>query len=115
MQHQRNFVLAIALSLLAFVAWTFVSSRYFPAAAPQSTKIVDGKQVALPTPESHAEQPSQLRDRALVLRENPRVAIATPRVAGSINLKGGRIDDLVLSDHRAALPSALRNSAPSAA
>ncbi|WP_442680809.1 membrane protein insertase YidC [Sphingomonas sp. ASY06-1R] len=109
MQNQRSFVLAIALSLLAFVAWTFVSSRYFPAAAPQSTKIVNGKQVPLPTPESHAEQPSQVRDRALVLRESPRVAIVTPRVAGSINLKGGRIDDLVLTDHRETIA---KNSPP---
>lgn len=109
MQNQRSFVLAIALSLLAFVAWTFVSSRYFPAAAPQSTKIVNGKQVPLPTPESHAEQPNQVRDRALVLRESPRVAILTPRVAGSINLKGGRIDDLVLSDHRETIA---KNSPP---
>ncbi|WP_420137006.1 membrane protein insertase YidC [Sphingomonas sp.] len=109
MQNQRSFVLAIALSLLAFVAWTFVSSRYFPAAAPQSTKIVNGKQVPLPTPESRAEQPSQVRDRTLVLRETPRVAIVTPRVAGSINLKGGRIDDLVLSDHRETIA---KNSPP---
>jgi YidC/Oxa1 family membrane protein insertase len=95
-ENQRNLFAAIALSLLAFVAWTFVSQRYFPPA----TKIENGKQVALPTPESQASQPDKVRDRALVLKDSPRVAIATPRVAGSIDLKGARIDDLVLLQHR---------------
>ena len=100
MQHQRNLILAVLLSALVFIGWTFIAARYFPPVATQSTRIVNGKQVALPTPESQADQPAKLRDRAVVLRESPRVAIATPRVAGSINLKGARIDDLVLLDHR---------------
>jgi len=99
-QHQRNLILAVLLSALVFIGWTFIAARYFPPVATQSTRIVNGKQVALPTPESQADQPAKLRDRAVVLRESPRVAIATPRVAGSINLKGARIDDLVLLDHR---------------
>jgi YidC/Oxa1 family membrane protein insertase len=40
-----------------------------------------------------------MRDRAIVLAETPRVAIETPRLKGSINLKGARIDDLELSDY----------------
>jgi YidC/Oxa1 family membrane protein insertase len=43
--------------------------------------------------------PEKIRPLATVLRENPRVLIETPRVKGSINLKGGRIDDLTLTDH----------------
>ena len=34
------------------------------------------------------------------LAANPRVAIDTPSVAGSIDLKGGKLDDLVLKDYR---------------
>lgn len=109
MQNQRNLILAVALSAVIFLGWTFLSSRYFPVASPPSTKIVNGKQVALPTPESQASQPAKLRDRAVVLRETPRVQIATPRVAGSINLKGARIDDLVLLDHRQTIA---KNSPP---
>ena len=100
MQNQRNLILAVLLSALVFLGWTFLSSRYFPVAAPPSTKIVNGKQVALPTPESRLDQPARVQNRTLALRSSPRVAIATPRVAGSINLKGARIDDLVLTDHR---------------
>lgn len=39
------------------------------------------------------------RSRGEILAASPRVAILTPRLIGSINLKGGRIDDLVLSDY----------------
>ena len=109
MQNQRNLILAVLLSALVFLGWTFLSARYFPVAAPPSTKIVNGKQVALPTPESRAEQPARVRDRAIVLREGPRVAIATSRIAGSINLKGARIDDLVLLSHRETIA---KNSPP---
>jgi len=108
-QNQRNLILAVLLSALVFLGWTFLAPRFFPVAAPPSTKIVNGKSVALPTPESQADQPARLRDRALVMRESPRVAIATPRLAGSINLKGARIDDLVLLDHR---ETVAKNSPP---
>ena len=42
------------------------------------------------------ERVHELRDRQVVLAETPRVQIETPRLRGSINLKGARIDDLVL-------------------
>ena len=109
MQHQRNLILAVLLSALVFLGWTYLSSRYFPVAAPPSTKIEKGKQVALPTPESQADQPAKLRDRLLVLGESPRIRIETPRLQGSINLKGARIDDLVLTDHRETIA---KNSPP---
>ena len=41
-----------------------------------------------------------LHARRLVLAESPRVRIDTPRVSGSINLKGARIDDLVLKQYK---------------
>jgi YidC/Oxa1 family membrane protein insertase len=108
-QNQRNLILAVLLSALVFLGWTFLSPRFFPVANPPSTKIVNGKSVALPTPESQADQPAKARDRTLVLHESPRVAILTPRMAGSINLKGARIDDLVLTDHRETIA---KNSPP---
>ena len=79
-------------------------------AAPPSTKIVNGKSVALPTPESAGRS---ARHRCAIARpvlgENPRVQIMSPRVQGSINLKGARIDDLVLTDHRETIA---KNSPP---
>src|SRR5215469_9998159 len=38
--------------------------------------------------------------RATVIADTPRVAINTPRLGGSIDLKGGRIDDLTLTQYR---------------
>jgi len=108
-QHQRNLILAVLLSALVFLGWTYLSSRYFPVASPPSTKIEKGKQVALPTPESQADQATHLRNRTLVLGETPRIRIDTPRLQGSINLKGARIDDLVLTDHRETIA---KNSPP---
>ena len=109
MQNQRNLILAVVLSCLVFLGWTFLSARFFPVAAPPSTKIVNGKQVALPSPESQASQPARVRNRAIVLAESPRIQIVTPRLAGSINLKGARIDDLTLTDHRETIA---KNSPP---
>lgn len=109
MQNQRNLILAVVLSCLVFLGWTFLSSKYFPVASPPATKIENGKQVALPSPESAADQPARVKDRALALNDSPRVAIATPRLQGSINLKGARIDDLVLTDHR---ETVAKNSPP---
>ena len=38
--------------------------------------------------------------RAQVIQASPRVTIDSPRLLGSINLKGGRVDDLLLKDYR---------------
>ena len=38
-------------------------------------------------------------DRETALKQSPRVRIETPRISGSIALKGGRIDDVVLTDY----------------
>ena len=111
MNESRNMILALVLSALVLVGWTFVSDRFFPTAAPPSTKVVEGKQVALPKPgaDPTADAPAAIRDRNLVLRETPRIQIRTPRLEGSINLAGAKIDDLVLVDHS---ESMAKNSPP---
>jgi YidC/Oxa1 family membrane protein insertase len=98
----RNMILAVVLSAIVLFGWTFVSDRWFPTANEPSTKVVEGKSVPLPKPQADpaADAPAALRDRQSVLSEGPRLAIATPRLQGSINLKGARIDDLVLTTHR---------------
>ena len=101
MENSRNFILAIVLSAAVIFGWSFIARRYLPQVAnPPATEIVRGKQIALPKPEAAPDNADTIRDRAIVLRESPRIAIATPRLAGSIALKGARIDDLVLLDHR---------------
>jgi YidC/Oxa1 family membrane protein insertase len=98
-------ILAIVLSALVLFGWGFVTDRWFPTAQPPSTKVVDGKQVPVtqPAPASGpiaGPTPTVLRSIQAVARETPRIAIETPRLRGSINLKGARIDDLVLTTHK---------------
>lgn len=110
---QRNFILAIVLSALVLFGWGAISNRYFPTANPPATKIVDGKTTAvrdtaqLPAPS--AATPAIKRGRAAVIAAAPRVAIRTPRLTGSLNLRGGRIDDLVLPTYRETID---KNSPP---
>ena len=98
MDNSRNMILAVVLSALVLFGWSLISERFFPTATPPATEIRNGKQVALPQPQADAtpDTPAALRDRMAVLRESPRVAIDTPALAGSVNLVGARIDDLVL-------------------
>ncbi len=111
MNDSRNMILAIVLSALVLFGWSFISERYFPTANQPSTKIVDGKSVPLPKPEADptADSPAAIRDRRIVLAETPRVRIDTPLLQGSVNLKGARVDDLVLKKHR---ESIAKNSPP---
>jgi len=110
-ENQRNMILAIALSAIVLIGWTFVAGHFFPTANPPATKIEAGKEKVVPNPAASpaADAPSAIRDRAIVLRESPRVVINTPQLAGSINLKGARIDDLTLTAYRETIA---KNSPP---
>ena len=111
MSEHRNMILAIVLSAIVLFGWSFITEAWFPTANPPATKTVQGKQVPLPQPQADpaADAPQAIRDRRQVLASTPRVRIETPRLSGSINLKGARIDDLVLTRHTEGLG---RNSPP---
>ncbi|HEY0627679.1 MAG TPA: membrane protein insertase YidC [Allosphingosinicella sp.] len=105
MNDSRNMILAIVLSAIVLFGWTYIAEQWFPTANPPSTKVVDGKQVPVAKPQADptADAPVQIRSRQAVLGETPRIRIETPRLQGSINLRGARIDDLVLTSHREGL------------
>jgi YidC/Oxa1 family membrane protein insertase len=98
----RNMILAIVLSAMVLIGWSYVSDYWFPTAAPQSQKVENGKVKPLPSPQAGPvdDSPTAIRSRNVVLAESPRLRIATPSLQGSINLKGARFDDLVLVRHR---------------
>ncbi|WP_448661630.1 membrane protein insertase YidC [Sphingomonas sp. CJ20] len=98
---QKNFVLFAVLAALILFGWPQIMHWVFPQQSPATTKLEDGKSKALPDPRAGpaVDSPGALRDRQIVLDESPRVAIDTPSLKGSINLKGARIDDLVLSKY----------------
>ncbi|MBB4616760.1 membrane protein insertase YidC [Sphingomonas abaci] len=107
---RQNFVLFAVFAALILFGWPLIQNKFFPT-NPPATKIVDGKQVPVPNPANYptATGPAATRDRNVVLAETPRVRIETPRLRGSINLKGARIDDLVLIDYK---ETVAKNSPP---
>jgi len=98
----KNMILAIVLSALVLLGWSLVSDRLLPTAGPQTVKVENGKARPIPQPQADpaADRPQAIRSRAAVIASTPRVRIETPALEGSINLKGARIDDLVLLRER---------------
>ena len=102
MNDSKNFILAIVLSAMVLLGWSLVSDKLLPTAGPQTVRVENGKAKPLPQPQADpaADRPQALQNRAIVLASTPRVKIETHALQGSINLKGARIDDLVLLRER---------------
>ena len=115
----RNYYVAIALSVLVVIAWNYFYAgpqmAKMRAQQAQTAAVTDAKNGttpgapnALPQPSVNAppqggvapQTPQTTKDRKDALADSPRVQIATPKLIGSIALKGARIDDLVLLGHR---------------
>jgi YidC/Oxa1 family membrane protein insertase len=107
----KNMILAVVLSALVLLGWSLVSDRLLPTAGPQTVKVENGQAKPIPQPEAGPapDRPQAIKSRASVLASTPRVRIETPSLQGSINLKGARIDDLVLVRERTTID---KKSAP---
>ena len=119
-ENNRNFILAIVLSIGVLFAWQHFFAAKPPQPQPgqqtaqqQQTQQPAPQQPGVPQPRSEgsppapagtAGQPSMpqpaTQTREQVLAATPRIPIDTPSIKGSINLKGGRIDDVVLKKYR---------------
>ena len=106
MNDSKNLILAVVLSALVLLGWTWAANKYFPTANPPSTKVENGQAAAAAAAPGaavagDAEGAAERCRRAGVgaARRDPH-ALAD----GSINLKGAQIDDLLLvtpaPDHR---------------
>ncbi|MDT8280218.1 MAG: membrane protein insertase YidC, partial [Erythrobacter sp.] len=108
MDNQRNLLLAVVLSGLLILGWD-VGMRYFYPEAAQTASVTDSGSpaqagAAAGTVDIGAD--AKLAQKVTLqgaLASPDRVMIDTPRVAGSINLVGARIDDIVLKDYRETL------------
>lgn len=126
MDENRNYLLAIALSLVILVGWQFFvagpkieaqrqraaieaqqngetspapqagGSETAPAPMPQATPSADGSPAVPAGPASAAPT---VGDRNMALATDARIEIDTPALSGSLNLKGGRIDDIRLKNY----------------
>src|SRR5215472_7156747 len=121
MSEHKNTILAIVLSLLVIVGWQYFigypqmerqrqetqlnQSQSQPGATQSATPQPNAAQPATPevpgTPKTGATSAqTQAASREAVIASSPRIPIETPRLGGSIDLKGGRIDDLTLTQYR---------------
>ena len=119
MTDNRNTILAVILSGLVLLGWQYFfnipqmeKQRAAQLAQSQMTKqpadagsTVAPQATTTPAPSANAPSAVQAASAAPVSRDTaiaatPRVKIDTPRLSGSISLKGARIDDLSLVQFR---------------
>ncbi|MET0482821.1 MAG: membrane protein insertase YidC [Aestuariivirgaceae bacterium] len=118
-EDNRNFILAIVLSMLIILGWNYFYAQ--PMLEKQRQQVeqthklppqlpgqpVPGQPVPQPGAQGQAvpsvgepsatPAPGVPQPREAVLEQAPRLPIRTPSVEGSINLKGGVLDDLRLT------------------
>ena len=106
MEDKRNIIVAMVLAGLILFGWPIVAEQFFPQPKP----VVTTAPAATPGTASTSPQIPGAAPAANValpvadaLRGSGRVLIETPKLKGSINLTGARIDDLLLLAHRTEL------------
>jgi len=101
MTDQRNLILAIALSIAILLGFQY----FYEGPKVQQQRQQQAQQTEAPVnvPSPTAAQPEVAKDAATLVAEQAanRIRIDTPALHGSINLVGGRIDDLKLADYHA--------------
>lgn len=97
---KKNFLIFAVIAAIILFAWEPIVGRFFPT-PPPPVVIEGGETKVQPDPRAltPTDTPRAVRERDVVLAETPRIAIETPRVRGSMSLRGARIDDLVLVRH----------------
>ncbi|OJU29784.1 MAG: membrane protein insertase YidC [Nitrobacter sp. 62-13] len=106
MSDNRNTIIAVVLSGLILIAWQYFynipqmeKDRVAQQAQSQTDKsqTEPAKNSAAP---NHAAAETTTVSRDAAIAATPRIKIDTPRLSGSISLKGARIDDLLLTKFR---------------
>ncbi|MTI43887.1 protein translocase subunit yidC [Roseibium hamelinense] len=115
----RNTILAIVLSLVVLLGWQyFIAQPQLErqqaaleaqqqaaqqteqgADAPQTPSLTNSPQQSGTSSAPAAASSSGTLNRDQAIAQTARVEIETPRLSGSINLIGGRLDDLRLKDY----------------
>jgi YidC/Oxa1 family membrane protein insertase len=118
-EENKNLVIAIVLSMAVLLGWQY----FFAAPAAEKQRQAAQQQQSTqvnPNAPNPPASPSQaggaaptvpgtvpgtsvapaVETREAALARSPRVTINTPAIAGSINLRGGRIDDVSLKNYR---------------
>ncbi|MEY8842669.1 membrane protein insertase YidC [Cribrihabitans sp. XS_ASV171] len=101
----KNLILATALSFLVILVWfvLFPPPEQTPPAEQTVVTETEGTTATAPTTATPGDTAQQGMIEAEAQPEAPRVSIDTPRLSGSISLRGGRIDSLSLKDYEVSL------------
>jgi YidC/Oxa1 family membrane protein insertase len=109
MNDQKNTLLAIVLSAAVLLVWQYFVGLPQLEKQKQIQRDQTQQQSQVPAGPDGRPQPQapgqiaptlQVQTREVVLAASPRIAVDTPRLKGSIALRGGRIDDLSLTQYR---------------
>jgi YidC/Oxa1 family membrane protein insertase len=100
-EDRRNIIMAVLLTGLILFGWPYIADFFFPtppkpavsAAAKTEGEVADSAEISAAPVAKSVALPA-------ALAANPRVLVETPKLSGSINLEGARIDDLVMVTHR---------------
>ncbi len=94
-QNNKNLILAMVLSAVVMIVW-FI---FFPPPEPPVQTATTAEPATEPVATVPTEtQPTQTE--ADPVPEAPRLTIDTPKLVGTLSLRGGRIDDLSLKTYR---------------
>lgn len=114
-EQQKNLLIAVALSMAVLFAWqlfyagpmmreqqTRQQLQEQAKKSPTAPTTVEGGKAPVPEGQVPGAAPvaAPARTREEAIKATPRHPIETPSLRGSINLKSGRIDDLVLVKYR---------------
>ena len=119
-EDQKNLILAMGLSLLVIIGWQYFYAKprldqahetiaqtqdKTAATAPPPNAVTNASPAATPqdpglAPTANASAAQVEVSREDALKASPRVPIDTRSLTGSIDLKGGRIDDVSLKGYR---------------
>jgi YidC/Oxa1 family membrane protein insertase len=117
-EDNKNLILAIALSLAVLLGWQYFyaapeAERQRQTAQQQSAQVnpnapnppaspsqAGGAAPTVPGTVPSTPAAPAIESREVALARTKRVPIDTPAIAGSINLRGGRIDDVALKNYR---------------
>ena len=113
MDDKRNLIFAVLLTGIILFGWPYVASYFFPTPAPVTSTATTAASPAGAATSNVSVEAAPAKVQAVplgnALQSSARILVETPKLKGSINLEGAKIDDLVLLTHRTELA---KDSAP---
>jgi YidC/Oxa1 family membrane protein insertase len=109
---QRNLLLAIVLSLTILLGFQFIFPPATPPEQPTTGETAEGTTGTAPGGDANlpslsgvpgAAGPAVGPSREEAIGASPRISVETPRLQGSIALRGARLDDLTLTRYHESL------------